>query len=75
MLEAVSRSRGFFWIRPADAGGDAWSLHAILDRLAHYAGNCWLLGTVSSKKLLEWEEIAGSDALCRAIFPVMFLFY
>lgn len=46
MLEAVSRSRGFFWIRPADAGGDAWSLHAILDRLANYA---WLLGTVSSK--------------------------
>ena len=29
-----------------DAGGDAWSLHAILDRLANYA---WLLGTVSSK--------------------------
>lgn len=46
MLEAVSRYRGFFWIRSADAGGDAWSLHAILDRLANYA---WLLGTVSSK--------------------------
>lgn len=62
MLEAVSRSRGFFWIRSADAGGDAWSLHAILDRLANYA---WLLGTVSSLQ----------DALCRAVFPVMFLFY
>ena len=36
---------------------------------------CWELFLPSATKLLEWEEIAGSDALCRAIFPVMFLFY